>query len=463
MIQLKSGQHVHFIGIGGAGLSAIARVLLERGYQISGSDRTRSPLAEALAVDGATVYYGHAASHVQGADWVLRSSAVPDDHIEVMAARGLGIPVYKRSDVLAPLMAGQQVIGIAGTHGKTTTSSMIAHVLLHAGYDPSYITGGVLARTGTNAHSGSGPAFVIEADEYDHMFLGLEPQIAVVTNVEYDHPDFFPSPQQFADAFRRYVALLPDDGWLVACVDDPGAAELAAARRTAQLPTLTYGLDAPDADLRAVEVQVEGDLSRCTILQGETELGELVLSVPGRHNIANALAVLAVAQLQNVTFEAAAAALRHFHLPGRRFDVRGEHGGIIVVDDYAHHPTAIEAMVTVARQRYPQHDLWVIWQPHTYSRVRALFDAFVRAFSKADHVIITEIYAAREKPLPNISGQLLTSSLHHSRKHFAGNLAEAGDILRQHVRAPAVVLILSAGDAPQIGVDYLHYLEGLES
>ncbi len=240
----------HFVGIGGTGLSAIARVLMEQGHTISGSDRSSGPLADALARDGAAVRIGHDAANVEGADVVVISSAVAADNPEVAAARARGIPVFKRSDMIASVMAGQTVIAVAGTHGKTTTTSMIAHLLIEAGLQPGYIIGGTLRSTGTNAAAGAGQVFVIEADEYDHMFLGLRPNVAVVTNVEWDHPDFFLTPADLTDSFARFVALVPESGLLIACADNAGSRVLSDVRRQNQLPALTYGIIA-DAEWRA--------------------------------------------------------------------------------------------------------------------------------------------------------------------------------------------------------------------
>ncbi|QPC81924.1 UDP-N-acetylmuramate--L-alanine ligase [Phototrophicus methaneseepsis] len=459
MTLLKPGQQIHFIGVGGTGLSAIARVLLQRGYTVTGSDRNQGPLAASLAAEGVTVYIGHDAAYVDGADLVLRSSAVPDDHVEVQAALAQGIPVVKRSDMIAELMAGQQAICISGTHGKTTTTSMTAHILLTAGQDPSYIVGGVLMNTGQNAAAGQGPAFVIEADEYDYMFLGLKPDIAVVNNVEWDHPDFFKSPQQFTAAFERFVSLLSDEGVLVACADDAGSAALARARQHDGLPTITFGIQSADADWSARELAYEGGKLHFTVWRGNELLGSLALSIPGEHNVFNALAALIVADLQGVPFDTAAAALATFKGAGRRFDLRAEVDGIAIVDDYAHHPTAIRKMIDVAHARYPDRDVWAIWQPHTYSRTQELFDDFAKAFVAADHVIVTSIYAAREAPVPGITGEKLVQAMHHDDAYYAATFHDAAQRLIDGVQAPAVVLIMSAGDAPQIGVEYLAYLE----
>ncbi|MCA9907841.1 MAG: UDP-N-acetylmuramate--L-alanine ligase, partial [Anaerolineae bacterium] len=338
-MRLKFDQHIHIVGIGGSGMSAIARVLLQKGYHISGSDRQENDFTRALAQMGATIHIGHDAAHVNGADLVLITSAVPPSHVEVAAAQAASIPVYKRSDLMAEIMAGQACIAVAGVHGKTTTTSMIAHILIQAGRDPSYIIGGVLRTTGVNAAFGHGAAFVIEADEYDHMFLGLRPQTAIIANVEWDHPDFFPTPDAMTQAFERFAALIPQAGELIVCADDDGARTIGAERASAGIPVVDYGIDHPQANWRAVEIDIQPDMTHFTVMQGNALLGEVSLRVPGRHNVLNALAALAAARTQGVPFTEAASALATFEGAGRRFDVRGEYAGIVVIDDYAHHPT----------------------------------------------------------------------------------------------------------------------------
>jgi UDP-N-acetylmuramate--alanine ligase len=417
-------QRVHFIGIGGAGLSAIARILLERGVAVSGSDRTPNPLAEALQRNGAQVVYGHDAANIKGADAVIVTSAASPDHVEIAAAKAAGIPVYKRADVIAAIMAGQAAICVAGTHGKTTTTAMITHILRQTGRDPSYIIGGTLPLTGTNAGVGQGGAFVIEADEYDYMFLGLRPEIAVVTNAEWDHPDFFPTPESLLDAFRRFIALIPPDGTLIACADDPGAAALMAEARCRIIP---YGF--PDMPIP--------------------------LPIPGRHNLYNAHAAILAAGTRGVSRDDAAAALATFTGAGRRFDVRFDRDGLAVIDDYAHHPTAIRATLQAARSRYPECALWAVWQPHTFSRTRALWSDYLGAFAEADHVIVTDIYAAREGADGVTTAARFVSELSHPDAHHAPSLDDAAALLSAEVRAPAAILIMSAGDAPEIGVRFL--------
>lgn len=456
MPRLVPGQHIHIVGIGGFGMSAIARVLLQQGYYVTGSDRRLNALTQALAQQGATIFEGDDAQHVMGAEMVLASSAVAADHVELAMARSLNIPVYKRSDIIAALMSGQTAIAVAGTHGKTTTTAMITHVLMETHQFPSYIIGGILRNTGYNAGMGSGPAFVIEADEYDHMFLGLRPQVAVLTSAEYDHPDFFATPADMLHAFRQFIQLLPDEGYMVACVDDPSAAILAQNRLVSGGTVVTYGIHNTQATWRARDIRTDADLYTVfEVYEAGEYRGSVRLKAPGEHNILNALAALIVAQQQGIGFDAAALALADFQGAGRRFDLRGEAEGVLVVDDYAHHPTAIRVTLEAARQRYPEHTLWAVWQPHTYSRTQALLEEYLTAFSAADHVLVTDIYAAREAPVPGFSGAAVVAAMAHPGVQYTPQLSDAVQVLVQQAKGPAVIIIMSAGDAPLIGVDFL--------
>lgn len=456
MPRFVPGQHIHIVGIGGFGMSAIARVLVQQGYYISGSDRRPNALAIALEQDGATVYQGEDAQRVMGAEMVLASSAVPDEHVELAMARSLDIPVYKRSDVMADIMSGQVGIAVAGTHGKTTTTAMIAHILIETRQSPSYIIGGILRNTGRNAAVGNGAAFVIEADEYDNMFLGLRPQVAVVTTAEYDHPDFFPTPADMIQSFTKFVHRLPDEGLLIACVDDPTAAIMAHNRLAAGLPVTTYATQNPQADWRAENIRVDERYQTVfDVVRGGENLGTVQLQIPGEFNAQNALAALIVADQQGLAFDDAASALATFEGAGRRFDARGEAGGVLVVDDYAHHPTAIRVTLEAARQRFPSRTLWAVWQPHMYSRTRMLMDGYLAAFDAADHVLVTDIYAAREDPIPGVSSAEVVAAMTHPSVHHTPTLDNAVDALLATVEPPAVIVIMSAGDAPLIGVNYL--------
>lgn len=463
-MQFLPGQHIHFVGIGGSGLSAIARILVERGFRVSGSDRNLNDLTDALARDGATIFHGHDAAYIVGADLLIITSAVKNDHVEVAAARAVGIPVYKRQDIMAALMEGQKVIAVAGTKGKTTTTAMIAHILRECGADPSYIVGGVMGNTGTNAGVGKGEYFVVEADEYDNMFLGLRPDIAVITNIEWDHPDFFKTPEDMVESFRQFINLLTDEGKLVIGVVDP-TANLLAEQREKQWPkefVYSYGKGGLISAYQVKSNDQGGTNFNFGWIASEPHApnSKFVLSVPGFHNVLNALAAISVSMLVEKGAYCASKALATFKPTARRFDLRADVNGIAIVDDYAHNPMSIRAVLDAARQRYPDRTVWAVWQPHTYSRTQALFDQFVTAFDAADHVLITDIYAARENPIPGVSSAAIVQAIQKENVHHTPTFADAVNALCEGVESPAVIIIMSAGDAPQIGIDYLKFLRG---
>ena len=449
---------VHFIGIGGSGLSAIAQVLLQSGDDVSGSDEVLSPFARSLAARGARVYQGHAAEHVDGAELVIVSSAVPEGNPEVAAAQARGVPVLKRAEFLGQLMTGRLGIAVAGTHGKTTTTGLVALLLDRAGLDPTFIVGGWLADFDANARAGQGP-FVVEADEYDRMFLGLKPAVAVVTNVEHDHPDCYPTLAEMQEAFRAFVNLLPDDGLLVCCGHDAFARSLAEARRAAGCPALTYGLRRED-DYRADSLQVNGagGYDFLLVKDGRT-LGLVRNRLPGEHNVLNSLAALAVADHLGVSFNAARNGLAEYRGAGRRFEVMGEAGGVTWVDDYAHHPTEIRATLAAARRRFAAHPLWVMFQPHTFSRTRTLLADFAAAFGDADHVVIVDIYRSREALDHTISAADIVRRMDHPDAMYVPALAAATDYLAERLRPGDVLLTLGAGDGNQVGRRVLEILE----
>lgn len=456
--------HIHLIGIGGSGLSAIARVLLESGDTVSGSDRQLSPLAQSLQADGAKVVVGHRPENVNGADLVIRSSAIPDQNVEVQAARAASIPVLKRVDFIGQLMTDRQGIAVAGTHGKTTTSAMIAWVLSSLDQDPSFIIGGVVANLGTNAHAGRGNAFVIEADEYDRMFLGIYPHIAVVTNVEHDHPDCYPTSEDYFQAFQEFVDTLIPGGVLLVCGEDAGAMRLLREAGEVQHRQFSYGLvgspDKPFYDYSALNTRLnkQGGFD-FDVYRGAFCLGHVSLKVPGQHNVLNSLAAFVVADLLNLPGYDTSQALGEYQGTGRRFEILGTVNDITVIDDYAHHPTEIRATLAAARNRYPGREVWTVFQPHTYSRTLTLFDDYVNAFEDADHVLVTEIYAVREPAVAGFSAQQIAAAMSHPDVHFVPDLTRATAFLLGRLSPGDVLLVLSAGDADQISAQVLDALK----
>ncbi len=460
-------KRVHFIGIGGSGLSAIARLLKESGYEVTGSDRALSQFAIALQSDGVTIYIGHHPRNVAGADMVIRSSAIAEDNIEVEAAKRAGIPVYKRADFLGQLMSEKTGIAVAGTHGKTTTTAMIAWTLYTMDRDPSFIVGGTLNNLKVNARAGKGSPFVIEADEYDRMFLGLKPHIEVVTNLEHDHPDCYPTFEDMYSAFQGFVDLLPLDGTLVVCADDQGAVSLLSYARKKGLSVISYSvqsemtINSPQwMQARTPKPNHRGgfDFSAMTNMGADAaSIVNVSLQAPGVHNVRNALATLSVIATLGLPLQEAADALGEFTGTGRRFEVRGERKGVTVIDDYAHHPTEIRATLAGAKARYPNHRIWAVWQPHTYSRTQTLFFEFSRAFGDADEVLVTEIYASREAKQEFSSAEVV-SAMPHSSARYTGSLEDTTKYLLEHLRSGDVLLVLSAGDADQISADVLKRL-----
>ncbi|HZD09834.1 MAG TPA: UDP-N-acetylmuramate--L-alanine ligase [Candidatus Binatia bacterium] len=451
---LREGMHVHLVGIGGSGMSAIAWLLLGLGYRVSGSDLQRSEFAAALEDAGATVYQGHDTENISGAELLVRSAAIPEGNVEVVAARDAGIPVLKRADLLGELMVGLTGIAIAGTHGKTTTTSLIAHILLETGRDPSVVVGGMLPQIERNGRAGESEYFVIEADEYDHMFLGLLPKIAVVTNVEHDHPDLFATADVYLSAFEEFIERLPRNGTLVCCSDDGGVRQLLQGIVSDELHVVTYGIDeiGRDADYRAVDVRPNqlGGSDFVVLRHGET-LGVARQRLPGAHNVRNALAAIAVCDELGVAFSAILPALMSFGGVDRRFQLVGQLEDVTVIDDYAHHPTEIRATLAAARQRYPGRRLWAIWQPHTYSRTRLLMREFGQAFGDADRVIVLDVYRSRETDTLGVDAGQVVSAMDHANARHIGDRRDAAQYVLDRVRPGDVVLTLGAGDGYEIG------------
>ncbi|MGE5139106.1 MAG: UDP-N-acetylmuramate--L-alanine ligase [Rudaea sp.] len=438
------GKHIHLVGIGGIGLSAIARVLLSRGYRVSGSDPASGPITESLAAAGAEIYTRHRAENISpDTDLVIVSSAIGPDNPEVRAAMAQGIRVAKRREILSELAADFKTIAVAGSHGKTTTTALVALILTDAGFDPTAIIGGIVPEFASNARAGRGEYFVIEADEYDYAFLGLAPYVAVITNVDYDHPDIFPTRSDYAAAFGEFAHRVHSDGTLIVCGQDGGAVE-AASRATARVER--YGLDA-DLNWQAVNVRAnDAGGSTFTVMREGEKIGEIVLRIPGTHNVLNALAALVAADAVAVPFATAAQTLERYTGTSRRFQLLGEFGGVAIVDDYAHHPSEIRATLAAARERYPGRRLWAVFQPHTFTRTRALMDEFAQAFGAADIVIITEVYPAREKETLGVSGRDLVARMKHRDVRFIATLDGTADYVERRIAPGSVLVTLGAGD-----------------
>jgi len=455
---IAPGAHIHIVGIGGSGMSAIARILLERGsYRVSGSDHNLSDVGRALARLGAQVFDEHRAAQLGDADLVFVSSAIPASNVEVQAARARGIPVIRRPQVLAWLTRPYQTISVAGTHGKTTTTAMIAQLLLQAGFDPSFIIGGVLPGLDTNARAGQGRCFVLEADEYERTFLALRPFIAVVTNVEMDHPDCYPTYAEVQAAFAAFLEGTVAGGCALACGDDPGAlgalAALPPGRRA-----VTYGL-AANCDLQAARVESNGPGHDFDLVVGGQRHGRFGLQVPGVHNVRNALALLSVAREMGISEQVARDVLASFRGVARRFELKGEADGVTVIDDYAHHPTEIQATLAAARERYAGRPIWAVFQPHTFSRTQALLDQYRGSFEDADHVLITPIYASREQNDQRVSSLDLVRGASHRDMRCVPDLQAAIAELARNLRAGDVVLIMGAGDSFRVGEGVLSVLQ----
>ncbi|MCB2210082.1 UDP-N-acetylmuramate--L-alanine ligase [bacterium] len=449
-------KHIHFIGIGGTGLSAIARVLLEKGYAVSGSDREASPLFNAVTEAGARTFLGHAAEQIAGADLVVRSSAIPDENPEVAAAKALGIPVLKRSDFLSEVTQGQDVVAVAGTHGKTTTTTMLIWMLAEMGIDPSFIAGGVVNQLNRNARYGSGPYFVIEADEYDNMFLGLAPKVAIVTNIEHDHPDCFPTEADYEQAFRAFLGRIRDDGQTLICQDNPGAKAL-GAELADQIPVMGYGTT-PESDYRATAIDFASGWPVFRLHFGDEDLGEVRLQVPGQHNVLNATGALAAIHHLDLDLGSAIQALSTFTGAGRRFEVLGEANGVTVINDYGHHPTEIAATLQAARTRFPQSRIWAIWQPHTYSRTQSLESDFIEALRLADRAVVLRIYAAREAD-PGYSAQVIADALPDAKAAYTESFEAAQEMLVEQLEPHDVMIVFSAGDATKVSAAVLKELK----
>jgi UDP-N-acetylmuramate--alanine ligase len=450
----KKYQQIHFVGIGGIGMSGIAEVLLNLGYRVTGSDQKRGEAVERLERLGAKIFAGHEPSHVEGAHVVVYSSAVARDNVEVQVARQRGVPVIPRAEMLAELMRLKYGIAIAGTHGKTTTTSMVAAVLGAAGLDPTVVVGGRVHGLGVNARLGQGEFLVAEADESDGSFLKLTPTIAVVTTVDAEHLDHYADLDAIRAAFLAFVNKVPFYGSAVLCLDQPNIQQMIPL---IEKRVVTYGLES-GADLTARRLSFSGMQSRFEILQRGKALGAATIQVPGRHNVLNALAAVGVGLDIEVPFERIQQALSGFAGVQRRFQIRGEAAGVLVVDDYGHHPAEIRATLAAAKAGFDRRVI-TVFQPHRYTRTQHLRQEFLTAFYQSDVLIVMDIYAAGEAPIPGVHATDLAEGIaaHGHREVLYMDSDRAGilNYLCESTRPGDLVLTLGAGDVGQLGAELL--------
>ncbi len=450
---------VHFVGIGGAGLSGIARIMLARGITVTGSDAKESRTLEALRVLGATVHVGHEAANLGDADTVVVSTAVREDNPEVVAAVDRGLRLLPRSAALESVMQGRVVVAVAGTHGKTTTTSLLTVALQHCGADPSFAIGGDLNETGSNAHDGSGELFIAEADESDGAFLVYSPHAALVTNVEADHLDNWGTEEAYRAAFGTFVDRVSPAGFLIVCADDPGAESLGRTAVDRGHTVVRVG-ESEDAEIRADDVRFLGPTSTFTVVDRGMRLGEITLQIPGRHYVLDALAALACGMRLGFGFRELARGLAAFSGTRRRMELKGQVGGVKVYDSYAHHPNEIAGDLQAARAIAGQGRVVVAFQPHMVSRTRIFGHGMGVALGAADEVVVMDIYVAREDPEPGITGALVADAVPLDRAHvvFEPSWSAVAAHLVERARPGDVVLTLGAGDVTLLGPEVLEML-----
>jgi UDP-N-acetylmuramate--alanine ligase len=435
------GKRLHFIGIGGAGMSGLARIALSHGITVTGSDAKDSTVLSALQALGAEVHAAHRGEQVDGADFVVFSTAISATNVELIRARELNLPILTRAQALATLMSDSRSVAVAGTHGKTTTSSMLTVALQACGLDPSFAIGGTLTSSGSNAHRGTGDLFIAEADESDGSFIEYHPYAAIVTNVEHDHVDFFATAADVTKAFSEFADSISRDGFLVYCADDAGSSRLATT--VTEIKTISYGTtEGSDLFIDSVNLLPMGSTSR-VIWNGRT-IGTMSLQVPGLHNVLNAGAALAMALALGAPAAEALNGLASFHGTGRRFEIKATVHGIRVIDDYGHHPTEIDVTLTAAKRYAGDGRVLVVFQPHRYSRTQAFMNEFARALSIADEVVLLEIYAASEAPITGVTSETIAVQMEHGR--FIPNFLEASDWVIDNAKPGDVIITLGAGD-----------------
>jgi len=465
---LRLPERLHFVGIGGAGMSGIAAVMIRRGSQVSGSDQKESENTRRLQAMGADVHIGHSRENVGDAEIVVVSAAVPPDNPEILAARERGIPIMQRAAALGRLMSEyKHRIGVAGTHGKTTTTAMTGLVLLEGGLDPTILIGGDMDAISGNARLGGGDVFVTEACEAFSSFLQLRPSVAVVTNIDADHLDHFESFEDIKDAFRQFIRQVDEGGCVIACGDDNGVRNTLASKGmfpALKMRLITYGAR-EGADLRAVEVDVDSPKASFSVERDGKVMGRIALKAPGTHNVLNALAATAVGLEQRVSFDAIRSALAGYAGTGRRFEILGEAAGVMVVDDYAHHPAEIAATLAAAKRGWRRRVV-VVFQPHLYSRTSFFLNDFASSLSLADRLIVTDIYAAREKPVPGVSARQIIEAMGDNGggpAEYVPDKADVADRLLPDLRPNDMVIVMGAGDIRVVGEEIVSRLSGTAS
>ncbi|MDR2697411.1 MAG: UDP-N-acetylmuramate--L-alanine ligase [Holophagales bacterium] len=447
-------QNIHFVGIGGIGMSGIAEVLVNLGFKVSGSDIKPGATTDRLLKLGAAIRIGHDAKCVQDAQVVVVSSAVKSDNPEVEAAHIAKIPVIPRGEMLAELMRMKEGIAVAGSHGKTTTTSMIAHILSKGGLDPTIVVGGKLGILGSNAKLGKGPTLVAEADESDGSFLMLSPTWAIITNIDREHLDHYQDLDEIKDSFIDFANKVPFYGCVLACMDCANAASI---RPRLRRQVHTYGTN-PQVDIQARDIRQDGFNTHFHVRAFGQSLGDFCLRVPGRHMVLNALAAIGMALEMGIEADLIRAALNEFTGADRRFTLRGERDGVLVVDDYGHHPTEIAATLSGARSGFPDRRIVVAFQPHRYSRTQALLDEFARAFFEADVVVVSDIYPASETPIPGLTGQTLVDALRSTGQrevHYIPDIQNMPSALREITQSKDLLITFGAGNITQVGSAFL--------
>lgn len=439
-------RRVHFVGVGGAGMSGLARIMASEGIHVSGSDIKESSVLTALQTIGVETKVGHASVNVDGADFVVYSSAIDQDNPELVAARAQKIPQLTRAEALAILMSESKSVAVAGTHGKTTTTSMLTVAIQSCGEDPSFAIGGILKASGSNAHKGTGEFFIAEADESDGSFVEYHPFGAIVTNIEHDHVDFFKTPESVVLAFQEFANTISTDGFLVYCADDKGARAL--GEKVIRCKTISYGVD-PSADLYVDQIELIPSGSRARVLWRGRSIGHLELQTPGHHNLLNAAAALAAGLALGLPAAQLIAGLSTFRGTGRRFELKGQVHGIRVVDDYGHHPTEIDVTLSAAKRYAADGRVLVIFQPHRYSRTRAFTKEFAAVLEKADQTWVLEVYGSSEKQIPGVSGQSITQLMKNGI--YEPNFMAVVASVVAEAKPGDVILTLGAGDVSSLG------------